>query len=159
MADRDENLQLVTFLLSEELYGISIMDVQEIVRVQDVRAIPNAPTYVEGIINLRGEIIPIINLHRRFNLPQQGYTEQEQLLSGFVIVDLNDTKLGMLIDRVSRVITVDAETIQPPPQILSGIGKEYIHGVTSEKDGYLIILDIHRIFDPKELQQLGTIGA
>ena len=159
MADRDGTIQLVTFQLGEELYGIDIMDVQEIVRLRDVRGIPNAPVYVEGIINLRGDIIPVINLHRRFNLPRASLSEQDQLLSGFVIIDLKGTKLGMLIDKVSRVVTVETETIQPPPQILSGIGKEYIRGVTSERESYLIILDIHRIFDPKELKQLGTISA
>ena len=159
MADKDDSMQLVTFQLGEEYYGIDIMDVQEIVRLRDVRGIPNSPGYVEGIINLRGEIIPVINLHHRFNLPHVTLTEQDQLLSGFVIIDLRGTKLGMLIDRVSRVVTVQGESIQPPPRILSGIGKEYIRGVASEEEAYLIILDIRRIFDPRELQQLGTISA
>ena len=68
MAERDTQIQLVTFQLSEELYGIDIMDVKEIVRVQDIRPLPNAPGYIEGLFNLRGEIIPIINLHKRFHL-------------------------------------------------------------------------------------------
>ena len=76
MADENTQLQLVTFRLGEELYGVDIMDVKEIVRVQNVRPIPNAPYYVEGIINLRAEIIPIINLHKRFHIQKQ-YTVEE----------------------------------------------------------------------------------
>jgi len=149
----DQN-QLVTFQLGEELYGINIMDVKEIVRVQAIRAIPNAPVYVEGIFNLRSEIIPIINLHKRFHLKRAISSEEDELLSGFVIIDIDGMKLGVIIDRISRVVTVEKEDIQPPPQMLSGIGAEYIRGVVRQEDGYLIILNIRDLFNPKELQKL-----
>ena len=87
MNERDTQLQLVTFQISEEFYGIDIMDVKEIVRVQDIRSIPNAPVYVEGLFNLRGEIIPIISLHKRFHLKKAVLGEEEDLLSGFIIID------------------------------------------------------------------------
>ena len=110
-----ESNQLVTFQLGEELYGINIMDVKEIVRAQDVRGIPNAPVYVEGIFNLRSEIIPIINLHKRFHLKKIVISEEDELLSGFVILDIDGMKLGVIIDRVSRVVTIEKEDVQPPP--------------------------------------------
>lgn len=156
MNNTDTRLQLVTFQLGNELYGIDIMDVREIVRPQEVRTIPNAPSYVEGIINLRGEIILIINLHRRFRLERATTDSDDILLSGFLIIELEERKLGIRIDRVSRVVSVSE--IREPPKMLSGIGREYIRGVASEDDRYLIILDIHRLFDPSELQQLGTIA-
>jgi len=149
--------QLVTFQLGEELYGINIMDVKEIVRVQTIRAIPNAPTYVEGIFNLRSEIIPIINLHKRFHLKKLVSTEEDELLSGFVILDIDGMKLGIIIDRISRVITIEKEDIQPPPQMFSGIGAEYIQGVVRQDQGYLIILDIRDLFNPKELQKIAEL--
>ena len=149
----DQN-QLVTFQLGEELYGINIMDVKEIVRVQTIRAIPNAPVYVEGIFNLRSEIIPIINLHKRFHLKRVVNSEEDELLSGFIIIDIDGMKLGVIIDRVSRVVTIEKEDIQPPPQMLSGIGAEYIQGVVRQEQGYLIILNIRDLFNPKELQKL-----
>jgi len=124
-----------------------------------VRSIPNAPLYVEGIFNLRGEIIPIINLHKRFQLKKALMSEEDKLLSGFIIIDIDGMKLGMVIDKVSRVLTIDLDKLQPPPQMISGIGAEYIQGVVNRDDGYLIVLDIHRLFDPKELQQLGDITA
>jgi purine-binding chemotaxis protein CheW len=149
--------QLVTFQLGEELYGINIMDVKEIVRVQTIRAIPNAPTYVEGIFNLRSEIIPIINLHKRFHLKKLASSEEDELLSGFVILDIDGMKLGIIIDRISRVITIEKEDIQPPPQMFSGIGAEYIMGVVRQDSGYLIILDIRDLFNPKELQKIAEL--
>jgi purine-binding chemotaxis protein CheW len=154
----EQNQQLVTFQLGEELYGINIMDVKEIVRVQAIRAIPNAPIYVEGIFNLRSEIIPIINLHKRFHLKKTAVSEEDELLSGFIILDIDGMKLGVIIDRVSRVVTIESEEIQPPPQMVSGIGAEYIQGVVrQEKGGYLIILDIRDLFNPKELQKIAEL--
>ena len=154
MAEKDFQYQLVTFQLGEEQYGIDIMDVKEIVRVQDIRPIPNAPTYVEGIFNLRSEIIPIINLHKRFHLKKPLMSEDDELLSGFIIIDLDGMKLGVIIDKVARVVTVETDKIQPPPQMLSGIGAEYIQGVVHQEQGYLIILDIRRLFNPRELQKI-----
>jgi purine-binding chemotaxis protein CheW len=152
-----EQSQLVTFQLVEELYGIYIMDVKEIVRVQDVRALPNAPGYVEGIFNLRGEIIPIINLHKRFHLKKVFTSEEDELLSGFIIIDVDGMKLGVIIDRVSRVVAIEKEDIQPPPQMLTGIGAEYIQGVVRQDEGYLIILNIRDLFNPRELQKIAEL--
>jgi len=152
-----DSKQLVTFQLGEELYGVNIMDVKEIVRVQTIRGIPNAPTYVEGIFNLRSEIIPIINLHKRFHLRKLVTSEEDELLSGFVILDIDGMKLGVIIDRISRVVTIEKENIQPPPQMFSGIGAEYILGVVRQEQGYLIILDIRDLFNPKELQKIAEL--
>ena len=152
-----ESNQLVTFQLGEELYGINIMDVKEIVRAQDVRGIPNAPVYVEGIFHLRSEIIPIINLHKRFHLKKVAVSEEDELLSGFIILDIDGMKLGVIIDKVSRVVTIEKEEIQPPPQMVSGIGAEYIQGVVRQETGYLIILDIRDLFNPKELQKIAAL--
>ncbi|MCL2209457.1 MAG: chemotaxis protein CheW [Treponema sp.] len=152
-----ESRQLVTFQLGEELYGVNIMDVKEIVRVQAIRGIPNAPAYVEGIFNLRSEIIPIINLHKRFHLKKLVTSEEDELLSGFVIIDIDGMKLGIIIDRISRVVTIEKEDIQPPPQMFSGIGAEYIQGVVRQESGYLIILNIRDLFNPKELQKIAEL--
>jgi len=152
-----ESNQIVTFQLGEELYGINIMDVKEIVRAQAVRGIPNAPIYVEGIFNLRSEIIPVINLHKRFHIKKAAASEEDELLSGFVILDIDGMKLGVIIDRVSRVVTIEKEDVQPPPQMTSGIGAEYIQGVVRQESGYLIILNIRDLFNPKELQKIAAL--
>jgi purine-binding chemotaxis protein CheW len=155
MADTDTRLQLVTFNLAEELYGVNIMDVKEIVSIQDVRPIPNAPYYVEGILNLRGEIVPVINLHKRFNLHQiQHVDEADELERGFIILNIDGDKIGIIIDKIARVLVIDKSEIQPPPQMLSGIGTEYIRGVARIESLYLIILDTRKIFNAKELQKI-----
>jgi purine-binding chemotaxis protein CheW len=159
MADVQNKLQLVTFQLGQETYGIDIMDVEGIVKIEEIRPIPNAPSYVEGIFNLRGEIIPVINLHKRFHLKQARLSEEDELLSGFVIISLDGMHLAVIIDKVSRVVTIVGSDIQAPPQMISGIGAEYIQGVVHRDDGYLIILDIRRLFNMKELQQLSGIGG
>ncbi|OHD14261.1 MAG: chemotaxis protein CheW [Spirochaetes bacterium GWB1_48_6] len=134
------------------------MDVNGIEKVESVRSIPNAPGYVEGIFNLRGEIIPIINLHRRFHIKKTSMTEEDELLSGCIIININGTKIGIVIDKVLRVVPIEMDQVTPPPQIITGIGAEYIIGVVHSEEGYLIILDIRRLFDPKELQQITTMG-
>ncbi|HHE64471.1 MAG TPA: chemotaxis protein CheW [Bacteroidetes bacterium] len=160
MAESNEsNVQLVTFQLGAESYGIDIMIVDGIVRVEETRSIPNAPNYVDGIFNLRGEIIPIINLHKRFQIRRAELSEEDMLLSGFIIIKISGMKIGIIIDKISRVITVDLAKMQLPPQMLSGIGAEYIQGVFTRDDEYLILLDIERLFDPKELQQLGNLSS
>ena len=161
MAIGDSVFQLVTFQLGEELYGVDIMDVKEIVKIQNVRSIPNAPYYVEGIFNLRSEIIPIINLHKRFRLKKIEIKDEDmtdEFEGGFIILNIDGLKIGIIIDRVARVISVNRDEIKPPPQMLSGIGTEYIHGVVRQDNGYLIILDIRSLFNPKELRKLLDIN-
>jgi purine-binding chemotaxis protein CheW len=156
MAIQTEELQLVTFQLGAELYGIDIMQVKSIEETKEVRPIPNSPNYVEGIFNLRGEIIPVINLHRRFHLNRAAVEDGDELLSGFLIIRLDGMHVAIIIDKVSRVLSVKPGEVQQPPQMLSGIGAEYIEGVVHREDGYLIILDIDRLFNLRELAALET---
>lgn len=150
----DSQFQLVTFHLGEELYGVNIMDVKEIVRLQNVRVIPNAPYYVEGIINLRGEIIPIIDLHKRFKIQSTTKPEDIEMDGGFIILNIDGSKIGIIIDKVERVVPVKAEDVKEPPQMLSGIGTEYIEGVIREDSTYLIMLNTRKLFNAKELQKI-----
>ncbi|MBQ7752569.1 MAG: chemotaxis protein CheW [Treponema sp.] len=155
MAELESQFQLVTFHLGEELYGVNIMDVKEIVKLQNVRYIPNAPYYVEGIINLRGEIIPIIDLHKRFKIQSSvSETEEDSIDGGFIILKIEGSQIGIIIDKVERVVSVKAEDVKEPPQMLSGIGSEYIEGVIREEHGYLIMLNIRKLFNAKELQKI-----
>ena len=146
--------QLVTFRLGEELCGVNIMDVKEIVRLQNVRVIPNAPYYVEGIIKLRSEIIPIIDLHKRFNIQSTSKPEDIEMEGGFIILDIEGSKIGIIIDKVERVVTIKEEEVKEPPQMLSGIGNEYIEGVVREEHGYLIMLNTRKLFNASELQKI-----
>lgn len=155
MAANDVVYQLVTFQLGEELYGVDIMDVKEIVKIQAVRPIPNAPYYVEGIFNLRKEIIPVISLHKRFRLRKANLGDDNDFEGGFIILNIDSNKIGVIIDRIARVVSVNASDVKAPPQMLNGIGTEYIQGVIRQENGsYLIMLDIRKLFDAKELQNI-----
>ena len=151
----DATIQLVTFQLGEELYGVDIMDVKEIVKTQAIRPIPNAPYYVEGIFKLRSEIIPVMNLHKRFHLSKLAKSDDtEEDEGGFIILNIDGNKIGIIIDRIARVVTIETADIKDPPQMLSGIGTEYIQGVYRQDNNYLIILAIRRLFNAGELQKL-----
>ena len=154
MAAGGTQFQLVTFQLGAELYGVNIMDVKEIVKTQSVRPIPHAPHYVEGIFNLRGEIIPVMNLHKRFRLEKKSGDEFDGEMSGLIILNLDGIKISIIIDKISRVVMINSSDVKPPPQMLTGIGSEYILGVVQQGNSYLIVLDIRKLFDPKELQKL-----
>ena len=154
MAAENTQIQLVTFQLGGEIYGVDIMDVKEIVKIVPVRPIPNAPYYVEGIFNLRSEIIPVINLHRRFGIKKLTEVDGEDYEGGFVILDIDGMKIGIIIDRIARVVSIQREEIKAPPQMISGIGTEYIQGVVRQDNSYLIMLDIRKIFNARELQKI-----
>jgi purine-binding chemotaxis protein CheW len=157
--EKQAQFQVVTFQLGQEIYGVDIMDVKRIVGLREVREIPNAPPYVEGILNLRGVVTPIINLHKRFMFKTVELSDDDSLLSGFVIIEINKMIIGIMIDKILRVVTIDPVHIQPPPKMISGIGVEYIQGVVNDEGNYIIILDIQKLFNPKELQQLSTIKS
>lgn len=148
-------LSLVTFKIGNELYGINIMEVNEIIKLTEITSVPNAPVFVEGVITLRGEIIPIVDLGKRFHFEKKEFTEEEELLRGIIIITVEDMTIGVIIDQVNRVINVTKNQIQPPPQMISGIGAEYIQGVVKlEDNNLLVILNINKLFNKKELLQL-----
>jgi purine-binding chemotaxis protein CheW len=158
MAESENQLQLVTFQLGKERYGIDIMEVKEIVRSQEVRPVPNSPEYVSGLLNLRGRIIPIIDLHDRFHLTRPPAEADDGDSGGILVITVEGRELGLQIDRVLRVATVDAADLQLPPQMMSGIGSEYIQSVVTGEDGYLIVLNTRRLFNPRELASLNTLS-
>ena len=126
-----------------------------IVRIEE--AVSVILLMASAIILTLFEIIPIINLHKRFRLKRIEHTEDENIDDfdgGFIILNIDGLKIGIIIDKVARVISVNKDEVKPPPQMISGIGTEYIHGVVRQDQGYLIILDIRRIFNPKEMQKI-----
>ena len=152
-----ENISLVTFKISDELYGIDIMEVREIINLCEVTPIPNSPEFIDGVINLRGDFIPVVDLSKRFNFEKKEFTEDEEMLRGIVIINVNDLIIGVIIDQVNRVINVEKSKIQKPPQVISGIGAEYIQGVfklDERSNNLLILLNVKKLFNKQELLQL-----
>ena len=146
---------LVTFKISDELYGIDIMEVREIIRLNEITPIPNSPDFVDGVINLRGEIIPIIDLSKRFHFAPKTFTEDEKILRGIIVIKVRELIIGILIDQIYRVLSIYENQIQPPPHMISGIGTEFIQGVTKlEQENLLVILDVRKLFNKQELLHL-----
>lgn len=143
----NEELQLVSFNIGSEEFGVDILKVQEINRMVEITRVPQAPHYVEGVINLRGKVIPIVDLRKRFNLQMKEYDKNTRI----VVVDINGTIMGMIVDAVSEVLRLPANTIEPPPDIVTGVNSEYIKGVAKLENRLLIFLDLSRVIDFKEL--------
>ncbi len=152
----EDNLRkLVTFRLGKEFYGIDIMLVNSIVDYDDIRPVPNAPNYIAGIYNLRGEIIPVINLHERFDIENIDYSGDASIINALIIVELNGSKIAFIVDYVHKVLSIDVNNIQPSPATISSIRTEYIQGVYDiEESQLLIILNVLKIFSANELKSL-----
>jgi purine-binding chemotaxis protein CheW len=147
----EDTIQIVTFLLANEKYGVDIMVADGVETINKITPIPNSLDFVEGVLNLRGEVLPIINLKKRFNL-LGGKEELELYLTLFIEGNL---KIGILIDQLDKVEYIPTDQIQPPPPVISGIGREYISGVANDSDGNLvIILDIDKLLSYEELEAL-----
>ena len=133
------------------------MLIHSIVDYEDVRAIPNAPVYVEGLYNLRGEVIPIINLHSRFQIPVAELADKDAV-DGIIIIDVEKCKVGLVVDSVLRIIEIDTKQIQQSSAGHDKIGNAYVTGVYIDKNEYIVILDAYKIFAPKEWQRISEIG-
>ncbi len=133
-------LQLVTFKLGDEEYGIDILKVQEINRMTEITAMPKSPFSVEGVINLRGKVIPVVNLRKKFGLSMKEIDFQSRI----IVVDSEST-VGLIVDSVSEVLRISSDTIEPPPPITGGTGSEYIMGIGKLKDRLIILLDIDKL--------------
>jgi purine-binding chemotaxis protein CheW len=151
----DELIQLVSFMLADEEYGVEVLKVREIIRMPTITKMPNVPQHIEGIINLRGKVIPIISMRRRFNLQENENSSQTRI----IIMDVIGSLAGFVVDAVSEVIRIHSSEIQPPPSmVLSGdIGKEFITGVLNHAERLLIIMDINRMFSENELESIEAI--
>lgn len=137
---------LVTFRLGSGEYAIDIMQAKEIIKMEKITLIPNAPYFVEGVINLRGNIIPIIDLKKRFNLEESEGDKN----TGIIIAKIEDVDMGIMIDSVSKVVSMPNSDIQPPPSMLQGIGQRYIKGVGKMEDKLLVVLDLDKLFTNEE---------
>lgn len=144
--------QLVSFNIGSEEFGVDILKVQEINRMVEITKVPQAPHYVEGVINLRGKVIPIIDLRKRFNLDIKEYDKDTRI----VVVDINGNIMGMVVDSVSEVLRLPRDTIEPPPEIAAGVNSEYIKGVAKLEDRLLIFLDLSKVINVDEIAELGA---
>ena len=136
-----EEQQLVVFKLAEEEYAVSILQVQEIKRMTEITRVPHTPEYLKGVLNLRGSVLPVIDLKKRLGLPQKEYTEDTRI----IIVKADEIVVGLIVDAVSEVTAVQKDQIEPPQAVSGNIGENYISGVGKLENRLLILLKLDEL--------------
>lgn len=137
-----DQLQLVTFEVAKEEFAVDILRVHEINRMMDLTRVPQSPTEVEGVINLRGKIIPVIDLRQRFGFEPAERDEQSRI----IVVEVKDRVIGFIVDRVHEVLRINSNIVDPPPSMISTIESDFIKGVGKLEDRLIILLEIERLF-------------
>lgn len=140
-------IQLVGFRLDNEDYAIAITKIQEIILMKPITRIPQVPDYIEGLINLRGSVIPIVNLRKRFGLPHRDLDDETRT----IVVNVHEKTVGCVVDAVTQVIRMDRDLVQPPPLSVLAVNHQYLSGLAKLEDRLLIILDIEKLFEAAEL--------
>ena len=138
-------LQLVSFHIGGEEFGLDILRVQEIIRIQALTRVPNSPDFVDGVINLRGKVIPVIALRKRFGLEELAHDKQTRI----VVIEVKGTVLGFIVDSVSEVLRIPKDTVEPPPR-LGKVEREYVSGVGKLDNRLLILIDVDRLMSDSE---------
>jgi len=149
----NELLQLVSFKIGGEEFGIDILKVQEINRMMQITKVPNAPFFVEGVVNLRGRIIPVVNLRTRLNMEKINEDNRTRI----IVVDLTGITIGFVVDEVNEVLRIPKSITEPPPAMVAGIDSDYITAVGKLEDRLLILLDLEKVFSVEETKALGNV--
>ncbi len=150
--------QYVIFELSEEDYGLEITSVESIIKLQPITSVPHAPDFVEGVTNLRGKVLPVVDLRKRFKVRDNG---QNGTVKGkdtrIIVMSMNGTMMGMIVDAVSEVLRVSEDAIEPLPDMSTAINEGFITGVAKLEDRLVILLDLQKLMTPKEKAKLEKI--
>lgn len=134
-------LQFVTFTLNNEQYAVDILNVQEINRITEITKVPNSPDYVEGVINLRGKVIPVINLRNKFCFEEKPKDDTSRI----IIMEINGITNGLIVDSVSEVLRVPSSIVEPAPPMSSDLSSKFMKGIAKMNDRLIILLDIDKL--------------
>jgi purine-binding chemotaxis protein CheW len=147
--------QLVVFELANEQYGVDIAMVEGIIKMQQITVVPHAPSFVEGVTNLRGSVLPVIDLRKRFNLPQEETTKNSRIIH----IAIDNVKVGMIVDAVSEVLRVSEEAVEPTPPIVTTVDSAFITGIAKLEGRLIILLDLGKVLSFNEQEKLTTLAA
>ncbi len=142
--------QYVIFDLSDEHYGVDIAAVESIIKIQPITSMPQSPSFVEGITNLRGEVLPVIDLRKRFELASKDISKETRI----VVVNINGTTVGMIVDAVSEVLTISDDVIEPPPPMVTTVDTAFITSIAKLEDKLVILLDLAKVLTVDETTDL-----
>jgi len=154
MADEsktDEEIQLVVFSLGREEFAVEVTQVREIMRMEEITRMPKTPQFVEGIINLRGQIIAVVELAKRLNLESGSRSGETRI----IVVEAEDIKVGMIVDSVSEVLRVNADAVEPSPTLTTDVSAAYLQGVVKQDNRLIILLDLTKVLSLQEMAGLG----
>lgn len=151
--ETEELLQLVSFFIGSEEFGVDILYVQEINRMSQVTKVPNAPDFVDGVINLRGRVIPVIDLRLRLGMPKKEADKNTRI----IVMEVTGKTVGFIVDSVNEVLRVPKSVTEAPPELAVGINAEYIKAVGKLEDRLLILIDLEKILSKEENVKLHTI--
>ena len=147
-------VQLVTFRVGGEEFGLDVFQVHEILRYSEPTPMPKAPAFVEGVLDVRGALIPVVDLRKRFELHEVAYGDDTRI----ILVDFQGERLGLIVDEVSEVLRVPETAVQPPPQYVRGLAAEFIRGIVRMENRLVVLLDLERILSSQERMQLVFSG-
>ncbi|MBC8062154.1 MAG: purine-binding chemotaxis protein CheW [Clostridiaceae bacterium] len=145
--------KFLTFSVGRESYGIEIKFVTEIIGIQDITEVPELPNYVKGIINLRGKIIPVIDVRLRFKKEPKEYNDRTCI----VVIDIKEISVGLIVDNVAEVISIEDSNIVPPPDIKTGFHNRYVRGIGKVGNEVKLLLDCDKLLNDDEIESLNTI--
>lgn len=149
-----EERQYVVFRLGRETYGLDIETVREIIVMQTITQVPRTLEYIEGVINLRGRVIPVYNIRKKFGLPEEEQTRSTRI----VVVEVGGNTIGMIVDGVSEVLRIPGDMVERPSDIICDVDSEYLAGVAKMEDKLVIILDIDKVLTKDEHSMIENIG-
>jgi purine-binding chemotaxis protein CheW len=134
-------IQLVSFVLEDVEYGVDILAVHEILRFPEITRLPNTPNFIIGVINLRGNVIPVVDVRRRFGFPRAKVTD----LTRIIVIETNDKLVGLMVDNVHQVVRLTQSNVDPPGDLIEGVSELYIWGIGRLKDRLIVILNLANI--------------
>jgi len=146
--------QLVVFELGGEHYGVEIFSVASIIEKQDIVEVPRSPEFVEGVTNLRGSVLPVIDLRRRFGVREAEHTKDTRI----IVVELKGLTVGMVVDAVNQVLRIDEADIEPPSRVVATVDSAFIIGIAKTKERLIIVLDLHKVLSLEEQRDLEAAG-
>jgi purine-binding chemotaxis protein CheW len=146
-----EEIQLVVFSIGREEFAVEVTQVREIMRMEEITRMPKSPHFVEGIINLRGQIIAVVELAKRLNLEAGERSSDTRI----IVVEAEEIKIGMIVDSVSEVLRVSADAVEPSPTLATDVSAAYLRGVVKQDNRLIIMLDLTRVLSLQEMAGLG----
>ncbi|MFD1360418.1 chemotaxis protein CheW [Lentibacillus salinarum] len=149
----NESIKVVVFRMGEQRYGVDIQNVLGIEKLQTITEVPQTSAFIKGVINLRGDITPVIDLKERLQLGEAEHAEHTRIL----IVNMNDIQVGLIVDAATDVMDIDLSSVEPAPEVINGVNDSFLRGVAKLEDNLLILLDLKYVLNFDEVNEVSEI--